>query len=171
VLNCAPFRGRPINESELSMALEVGQQAPNFTLKNQNGEEVSLSDYRGKKNVVLMFYPFAFTGTCTGELCTIRDRQSEFSNDSTEILSVSCDPAYSLAVFAEKENLSHHLLSDFWPHGAVSTEYGAFLENLGFATRATYVIDKDGTIRWAVVNGPGEARNADDYKAALAELA
>jgi mycoredoxin-dependent peroxiredoxin len=171
VLNCAPFRGRPINESELSMALEVGQQAPNFTLKNQNGEEVSLSDYRGKKNVVLMFYPFAFTGTCTGELCTIRDRQSEFSNDSTEILSVSCDPAYSLAVFAEKENLSHNLLSDFWPHGAVSTEYGAFLENLGFATRATYVIDKDGTIRWAVVNGPGEARNADDYKAALAELA
>lgn len=153
------------------MALEVGQQAPDFTLKNQNGQEISLADFRGKKNVVLMFYPFAFTGTCTGELCAIRDRQSDFSNDTTEILSVSCDPAYSLAVFADKENLTHHLLSDFWPHGAVSTEYGAFLDNLGFSTRATYVIDKGGVIRWAVVNGPGEARNADDYAAALNELA
>jgi peroxiredoxin len=152
------------------MAITVGDHAPDFTLKNQNGEEVQLSDFRGKKNVVLMFYPFAFTGTCTGELCTIREQQADFVNDSTEVLSVSCDSAFTLKEFAEKEKLTHHLLSDFWPHGAVAREYGVFLEELGFATRGTFIIDRDGIVRWSVVNGPGEARNSDEYLAALAEL-
>ena len=152
------------------MSVEVGQQAPDFTLSNQHGEKVTLSDYRGKKNVVVMFYPFAFTGVCTGELCTIRDRRAEFVNDDTEVLSISCDPQYSLKVFAEQEQLQHQLLSDFWPHGDVAKAYGVFLDEKGFATRGSFVIDKSGVVRWAVVNGPGEARNADDYAAALAAL-
>jgi len=153
------------------MSVEVGQSAPEFTLSNQFGEKVSLSDYRGKKNVVLMFYPFAFAGVCTGKLCTIRDRYTDFSNDDTVVLSVSCDSAYTLKVFAEQEGLTHPMLSDFWPHGTVAQAYGAFLPEKGFATRASFVIDKDGIVRWSVVNGPGEARSADDYAAALAALA
>ena len=152
------------------MPIGVGDQAPGFTLSNQFGESVSLSDFHGKKNVIVMFYPFAFTGICTGELCTIRDRRADFINDDTEVLSISCDPVPSLKVFSEQEKFTHSLLSDFYPHGAVSQEYGAFLEDKGFATRAAYVIDKEGIIRWSVVNGPGEERNADDYAAALAEL-
>jgi mycoredoxin-dependent peroxiredoxin len=152
------------------MAITVGDRAPDFTLKNQNGEEVSLADFHGKKNVVLMFYPFAFTGTCTGELCAIRDEQADFVNDTTEVLSVSCDSPFTLKVFAEQEQLTHHLLSDFWPHGAVAREYGVFLEELGFASRGTFIIDRDGVVRWSVINGPGEARNSDEYRAALAQL-
>jgi len=152
------------------MSVAVGQPAPSFTLSNQYGESVSLEDYRGKKNVVLMFYPFAFTGICTGELCTIRDRYADFVNDDTVVLSVSCDSMHTLKVFAAQENLTHAMLSDFWPHGEASKAYGAFLDDKGFATRASFVIDKDGIVRWAVVNGPGEARSADDYAAALAAL-
>jgi mycoredoxin-dependent peroxiredoxin len=157
--------------SVATSSVEVGQLAPDFTLSNQYGQPVSLSDFRGSKNVVLMFYPFAFTGICTGELCTLRDRAPEFDNDDTVVLSVSCDSVPSLKVFAEQEQLTYSLLSDFWPHGDVSRSYGVFLEDKGFSTRGTFVIDKEGVLRWSVVNGPGEARNADDYVAALASLA
>lgn len=153
------------------MSAEIGRPAPPFTLRNQHGQPVSLSDYAGEKNVVLMFYPFAFTRTCTGELCAIRDRYVDFVNDDTVVLSVSCDPYQSLRVFAEQEALTHPLLSDFWPHGEVSRAYGAFIEKAGMPTRASFVIDRDGIVRWSVVNGPGEARNPDDYAAALAALA
>ena len=152
------------------MSVEVGQAAPEFTLSNQFGEEVSLADFRGEKNVVLMFYPFAFTGTCTGELCAIRDQYVDFVNDDTVVLSVSCDSPYTLKVFAEQESLTHALLSDFWPHGEASKAYGVFLDDKGFSTRGTFIIDKEGVIRWSVVNGPGEARESADYKAALAAL-
>ena len=118
-----------------------------------------------------MFYPFAFTGICTGELCEIRDRRADFDNDDAVTLSISCDSPATLKAFADAEGLSHQLLSDFWPHGEVSRAYGAFWEETGFATRATYVLDRDGVVRWSVVNGPGEARNADDYAAALADIA
>ena len=151
------------------MALEVGQEAPDFTLRNQFGEDVTLSELRGKK-VVVMFYPFAFTGICTGELCEIRDRRADFVNDDTELLSISCDSPATLKAFAEAEGLNHQLLSDFWPHGKVASAYGAFWEQTGFATRATYVLDREGVVRWSVVNGPGEARDADDYAAALAAI-
>ena len=152
------------------MAIEPGAKAPEFTLSNQFGEKVSLSDYQGQKNVVLMFYPFAFTRTCTAELCTLRDKYTDFVNDDTVVLSVSCDSPSTLKVFAEQEQLTHPMLSDFWPHGDVSKAYGVFLDAKGFATRGTFIIDKDGIVRWSVVNGPGEARNADDYQVALAAL-
>ncbi len=152
------------------MSVEIGQPAPDFTLTNQYGEQVTLSDYRGEKNVLLMFYPFAFTGTCTGELCTIRDRYTDFVNDDSVVLSVSCDSHHTLRVFSEQEGLTHQMLSDFWPHGEVSKAYGVFIEAKGFSTRGSFVIDKDGIVRWSVINGPGEARSADDYVAALADL-
>jgi peroxiredoxin len=153
------------------MPVEIGQEAPDFTLSSHSGEKVTLSAYRGAKNVLLMFYPFAFTRICTGELCAIRDRYADFVNDDTVVLSVSCDPVASLRAFAEQEGLAHPMLSDFWPHGAVSSAYGVFLEEKGFPTRASFVIDKAGVVRWSVVNGPGDARSADDYAAALTLIA
>jgi peroxiredoxin len=152
------------------MSIEVGQQAPDFEIKNQFGELVKLSDLRGKKNVVLVFYPFAFTPTCTAELCTIRDEKFSFENDDVQVFGISTDPAPSLKVFAEQEKIEYPLLSDFYPHGAVSQAYGVFLAAKGFATRGTFVIDKEGVVRWSVVNTPADARNTDEYRAALAAL-
>lgn len=151
------------------MSVTVGQTAPEFTLVNQAGEKVTLSDFRGRK-VVLVFYPFAFSPLCTSELCDLRDRRGEFDDD-TVLLGVSVDTKYALKVFAEQEGLGFDLLSDFWPHGAVAQEYGVFLPDAGGkATRATFVIDREGVVRWSVINGPGEARDPGDYRAAVAEL-
>ena len=151
------------------MTVETGQPAPDFTLVNQAGEKVTLSDLRGRK-VVLVFYPFAFSDLCTGELCSLRDRRGVFDDD-TVMLGISVDPKHALRVFAEQEGFGFDLLSDFWPHGAVAQAYGVFLPERGMATRGTFVLDRDGIVRWAVVNGPGEVRNPDDYREALAALA
>jgi peroxiredoxin len=152
------------------MSLEIGQEAPDFTLQNQFGEDVKLSDFRGKKNVVLVFFPMAFTGICTGELCEIQDNREAFVSDDVQVLGISCDASPSQKEFAEKEGLDYPLLSDFWPHGEISKLYGAWFEPRGFSMRATFVIDKAGILRWSVVNGPGDARKSDEYKAALAAL-
>jgi len=152
------------------MSLTIGQEAPNFTLTNQFGESVELASFRGKKNVVIVFYPFAFSGICTGELCSLRDDLGAYQNEGTELLAISCDPMYSLKAFGDAEGYKFNLLADFWPHGAVSKAYGVFNEDRGFSIRGTFVVDKAGVLRWQVVNGPGDARNAADYKAALAAL-
>ncbi|MGN6090429.1 MAG: peroxiredoxin [Actinomycetes bacterium] len=149
--------------------LEVGQPAPDFTLRDQHGAEVSLADYRGKA-VVVVFYPFAFTGTCTGELCAIRDSIGDFANDDVQVLAVSCDPSSALRVFGDQEGYTFPLLSDFWPHGEVARRYGVFLEERGMATRGTFLVDREGVLRWSVVNGPGQARSLDEYRAALADV-
>jgi len=150
------------------MSVTVGQQAPDFTLVNQRGEAVTLSDLRGRK-VVLVFYPFAFSSTCTEEMCALRDRSDDFGDD-TVLLGISVDTKHALRVFAEQEGLGFDLLSDFWPHGAVAQAYGVFLADSGKATRATFVIDRAGVVRWSVVNHPGQARSVDDYRTALAAL-
>jgi peroxiredoxin len=152
------------------MSLTLGKPAPDFSLVNQFGETVSLSSFKGKKNVVVLFYPFAFSGICTGELCALRDDLSAFHNDDAELVAISCDPMYSLKAYGEAEGYSFQLLADFWPHGDVAKSYGVFLEEKGFATRGTFIIDKEGILRWQVVNGPGEARDVADYKEALAAL-
>lgn len=152
------------------MSLVVGQEAPDFKLKNSDGEEVSLSSFRGKK-VVLVFFPFAFTGICTAELCAIRDNADDFKDEETVVLSISCDSAPTLKNFKEQENFNHILLSDFWPHGEASRTYGVFLEERGMATRGTFVIDREGVIQWLVINEPGAARNTADYREALAKIA
>jgi peroxiredoxin len=151
-------------------AVETGAKAPDFTLKNQHGETISLSDYRGEKNVVLLFYPFAFTGVCTGELCALRDELPTFVNDDVQLLAVSNDSPFALRVFAEQEGLTYPLLSDFWPHGETSRAYGVFDEEKGCAVRGTFIIDKEGVVRWTVVNGLPDARDLDDYVKALQSL-
>jgi len=152
------------------MALTIGQAAPDFTLMNQHGESVSPSSFKGKKNVVVIFYPFAFSGICTGELCAIRDDLAAFENDNSELLAISCDPMYAQKAFAEQEGYKFGVLADFWPHGAAAKAYGVFNEERGCAIRGTFIIDKSGILRWQVVNGLGDARNIADYKAALATL-
>jgi peroxiredoxin len=152
------------------MTLTIGSVAPDFELSDQHGAKVSLSSYKGKKNVVLLFYPFSFTGTCTGELCAMRDDLSSFQNDNVELLAISCDSMFTQRVFAEKEGYNFPVLADFWPHGAVAQAYRIFDEARGCALRGTFVIDKEGVIRWQIVNGLGDARSNDEYKAALAAL-
>ena len=152
------------------MTLSLGTAAPDFELSDQNGNKVSLSSFKGKKNVVLLFIPFAFTGTCTGELCAMRDDLAAFQNDNVELLALSCDSMFTQRIWAEKEGYNFPVLADFWPHGAVAQAYGIFDEARGCALRGTFVIDKEGIIRWSVVNGLGDARSNDDYKAALAAL-
>ncbi|MEU3963482.1 peroxiredoxin [Streptomyces buecherae] len=152
------------------MAVEVGAQAPDFALRTQHGEQVTLSEFRGERNVVLLFYPFAFTGVCTGELRALRDELPKFVNDDVQLLAVSNDSPFSLRVFAEQEGLEFPLLSDFWPHGETSRAYGVFDEEKGCAVRGTFVIDREGVVRWTVVNGLPDARDLNDYVKALAEL-
>jgi mycoredoxin-dependent peroxiredoxin len=152
------------------MALAAGDKAPDFELKNQHGQTVRLSDFVGQKNVVLLFYPFAFTGVCTGELCALRDELPTFQNDDVQLLAVSNDSPFTLRVFAEQEGLEYPLLSDFWPHGETSRAYGVFDDEKGCAVRGTFVIDKEGVIRWTVVNGLPDARDLNDYAEALKAL-
>jgi len=152
------------------MAVEAGQEAPDFELKDQHGEPVRLSSFRGSKNVVLVFYPLAFSGVCSGELCALRDDFPEVTRDDVELLTVSVDSAFVLRTWADRDSFTFRLLSDFWPHGAVAKLYGVFDEGKGVATRGTFVIDKAGTIRWQVVNPIPQARDIADYQKALAEL-
>ncbi|MEU4032817.1 peroxiredoxin [Streptomyces collinus] len=152
------------------MAIQVGDKAPDFELKDNHGRPVRLADYRGEKNVVLLFYPFAFTGVCTGELCELRDHLPQFADRDTQLLAVSNDSIHTLRVFAEQEGLEYPLLSDFWPHGNVSRAYGVFDEDKGCAVRGTFVIDKEGVVRWTVVNGLPDARDLNEYVKALDAL-
>lgn len=149
--------------------VEVGSPAPDFTLKNQHGEDVSLSGLRGS-NVVVVFYPFAFSGICTGELCEIRDNLQVFTGANARVLAISCDPMFSLRAWSDQDGYTFDLLSDFWPHGDVARSYGVFEEGPGAARRGTYVIDREGIVRWKVENGLGEARDLQAYQAALAAL-
>jgi len=152
------------------MEVEVGDQAPDFELKDQHGTPVRLSGLLGVKNVVLVFYPLAFSGTCTGELCAIRDEFPEAARDDIEVLTVSVDSVFAHRAWSDTEHFSFGLLSDFWPHGAVATQYGVFDTERGIATRGTFIIDKDGVVRWKVVNPTSQARDIAEYSKALAAL-
>lgn len=152
------------------MPLPIGSTAPDFTLKDQNNQLVTLSDYRGAKNVLLVFYPLAFTGTCQGELCKIRDELPKFQNDDTEVLAVSVGASPTHKIWAAEQGYTFPLLSDFWPHGAVTMSYDVFNADGGYPNRGTFVIDKQGVIQFAEMNGPGEARDPAVWEKALAAL-
>ena len=151
--------------------LELGESAPDFTLRDQFGQDVTLSSYRGKKAVVILFYPYAFSGVCTGEMAGIRDRLAEFLTFDTEVLAISCDPMFSLRAFADQDGLNFALLSDFWPHGEVSRAYDVFDEVTGAPRRSSYVIDKQGVVRWAVHSALSEGRDLDEHLAQLTAVA
>lgn len=153
------------------MPLAVGTKAPAFTLKDQNNQEVSLADYAGKKNVLLVFYPFAFTGVCEGEMCAIRDNLSDYESDTVQVLTVSVDSPFTHKVWAQREGFEFPLLSDFWPHGAVAQKYEVFDDAKGMANRGTFIIDTSGVIRFSEMNLPGDARDQGAWKKALDALA
>ena len=152
------------------MSVEVGAQAPDFTLSDSNKEQVSLSSFRGEKNVLLVFYPFAFSGICQGELCQVRDEIGEFQNDKVQVLGISVDSPFALKAWAEQQGYTFPLLSDFWPHGEVAQAYGVFNEKAGMAVRGTFLVDTEGKVVFAEVNQPGEARDQDAWKKAVASL-
>jgi peroxiredoxin len=152
------------------MPIEVGALAPDFTLRDQNNEEITLSSFHGKKAVLLVFYPLAFTGICTGELCAVRDDLPTFQNDDVQVITVSVDSPYTHKIFAEREGYQFPLLSDFWPHGGVAQRYGVFNETAGFANRGTFLIDRDGIVRFAEMNQPGQGRDAQRWREAIKEV-
>src|SRR5690242_2353160 len=151
------------------MAIEVGAAAPDFTLKNQHGQEVTLSGLWGKP-VVLVFFPFAFSGICTGELCEIRDNLNVFADDDVTVMAISCDHFFSNRAFADRDGYTFDILSDFWPHGAAAKAYGVFDETAGAARRGAFLVDGEGIVRWAVENPIGEARDFEGYREALSAL-
>jgi peroxiredoxin len=133
--------------------IEVGQPAPNFTLFNSDKQKVSLSDFAGK-NVLLLFFPQAFTGTCTKELCSTRDNIALYNQADAEVLGISVDSVFTLARYKEDQHLNFPLLSDF--NKTVSTTYGALYDNFvfdmhGVSKRSAFVVDKQGIIRYAEV--------------------
>jgi peroxiredoxin len=149
----------------------VGTPAPDFTLRDQFGQDVTLSSFVGQKAVALLFFPWAFSNVCSGEMTGIRDRLDEFLTFDTEVLAISTDATYSLRVFADRDGLNFPLLSDFWPHGAVASAYGVFDASLGVARRSSFVIDKAGIVRWSVHHELPEARDLGDHLAQLHQLA
>ena len=152
------------------MTVEIGTDAPDFALPDQHRQVVRLSDLRGRKNVVVVFFPMAFTRVCTGELCTIRDSIADFDSDDVQTLAISCDAGPSLARFAQEEGYAFSLLSDFWPHGAAASAYGVLDEGSGLAMRGTFIVNKAGKVVWKVVNGVPDARDADEYRKVLDSL-
>jgi peroxiredoxin (alkyl hydroperoxide reductase subunit C) len=153
------------------MSIAIGATAPAFTLKDQSGNDVSLSDFAGEKAVALVFYPFTFTGVCEGELCALRDDLGTYESAGVQVLAVSCDSRFSQGVWAEKQGWNFPVLSDFWPHGEVAKAYGVFNEAVGCANRATFLIGTDGTVVDAFeTDNLGTAREQDRYAEALAKL-
>jgi peroxiredoxin (alkyl hydroperoxide reductase subunit C) len=152
------------------MALSIGDQAPDFTLNDQARTPVTRSAFLGQKHVLVVFYPLAFSGVCTGELCTLRDSIASFRSDEVETLAISVDSSAATAAWAAKEGFEFPLLSDFWPHGEVAERYGVFDAERGLAMRGTFLVDKDGVIRFAEVNAIPEARDQQRWRQALAEL-
>jgi len=148
------------------MAVEVGSEAPDFTGRDEDGQEFTLSSLRGR-NVVLVFYPAAFSGICTKELVDITGQAERYDAANAEVVGISTDGPFALKAFKRAEGLKAHLVSDFHPKGEIARKYGAYIEQAGVATRATFVIDKDGKIAHKIVNHPGEARNQEEYLEAL----
>jgi len=155
------------------MQLKVGDKAPNFTLRNTEKKEVSLADHKGK-NVVVLFFPLAFTGVCTDELCSVRDDMSSYESLGADILAISVDSLFTLDKFKTEQAYNFDLLSDF--NKEVSRAYGSMyddfvLEMKGVSKRAAFVVDGEGTIRYAeVLEDAGKVPNFDLVKKSLESL-
>jgi peroxiredoxin len=152
------------------MPIAVGDQAPDFALKDQHGRTVRLADLRGRKAALVVFYPWAFSGVCGGELHAMQADLDELVSDEVELVTVSTDSMYALRSFADQEGFTFPMLSDFWPHGEVARAYGVLNEDIGIALRGTFLVDRDGVVRWTVLNGIPDARDVEDYKRAIAAL-
>jgi len=151
--------------------LPVGSEAPDFELRDQNNEVVTLASFRGSKAALLVFYPWAFTSICTGELGRLRDNIDAFANDRVQVLTISIDSSFTHKIFAQRDELNFPLLADFWPHGAVAQAYGVFNTDAGVANRGTFLVDRDGIIRFSEVNEIGVGRDPEVWLRAIDELA
>jgi mycoredoxin-dependent peroxiredoxin len=149
--------------------LRAGDPAPDVTLPDTHGTPVHLADLRGEP-LLVVFFPFAFSGICTSELCELRDNLEEFESAGVRVLGVSTDPVFALKAWHEAEGFGFDLLSDFWPHGDAARAFGVFDGDSGHALRGTFLIDADGIVRWAVVNPRGQRRDLEGYRAALSEI-
>ena len=155
------------------MSLQVGQQAPSFTLPDTDRNQVSLADFSGK-NVVLLFFPMAFTGVCTTELCNVRDNIALYNNANAQVLGISVDSPFTLAKFKEEQKLNFPLLSDF--NKEVSAAYGAFYDVFigwmkGVSKRSAFMIDGAGVVRYAeVLESAGDLPNFEAINNTLATL-
>ncbi|TDE90015.1 peroxiredoxin [Occultella glacieicola] len=149
---------------------EPGDLAPDFTAEDTHGTPVSLSALRGTP-VALVFFPFAFSGICTGELCELRDNLSSFERAGVRLLGISCDSKFALRAWGEQERFGFDLISDFWPHGQIARSYGVFDSGSGLALRGSLLLDADGVVRWSVLNPRGQARPLAAYLQALDDLA
>jgi peroxiredoxin len=152
------------------MTLETGMPAPDFELRDQHGRPVRLSALRGEAAALVMFYPYAFSRVCTGELTALREHLPRLAATGARLLAVSCDPMFTLRALADRDGLEFPLLSDFWPHGAVATAYGVFDAEHGCAQRSSFVVDRDGVLRWSVHSPMGEARDPEEPLRVLAGL-
>jgi len=149
------------------VTLEIGTTAPDFGLRNQNRELVALEDLKGSKSVIV-FIPFAFTRTCEGELCQIRDEYAMFNEAGARVIAITCNTLHSNRVWAEQQGFQFDILSDFWPHGEVARAYDTFNEERGYAERTTYFLDADGVIAGLTRSDElGVARDFQDYLTAL----
>jgi mycoredoxin-dependent peroxiredoxin len=152
------------------MSLSVGQTAPDFTLKDQSQKEVKLSDYAGKKNVVLVFYPLDWSPTCTNEhACFVNDMRS-FDQLDAEVLGVSVDSTWSHKAYAEKMGIHYSLLADFQPRGAMADTYGVFMADKGITSRAIVIIGKDGKVAWIKDYELSQVPDLKEVSAALQQV-
>jgi len=152
------------------MRLSVGDEAPDFALRDQHGRTVRLSGLRGHKAALVVFYPWAFSGVCGAEMRQMQTRLDELATEDVELLTISVDSMYALRAWADAEGFTFPLLSDFWPHGEVARAYGVFHDEIGIALRGTFLVDRDGLVAWSIVRGIPDARDLDDYVRAVAHL-
>ena len=134
------------------MALQIGDQAPEFDLHIAHGERVRLADFRGRSNVLLVFHPYAWTAVCTEEALDLQENLESFKSAETELVFVSCDTPAARQAWKESLGAEFTFASDFWSHGAAAKAYGVFDESSGASVRGTFLIDKDGAVIWSVVN-------------------
>jgi peroxiredoxin len=140
------------------VTVRTGEKAPDFDLEVRNGERVRLSDFRGRSNVLLVFHPFAFTPVCEDEARDLQENLGAFRNAQTEVVLVSCDPSAARQAWRKQIGAEYTFASDFWPHGAAAKAYGVFNEENGAPHRGTFLIDRDGTVIWSLVNWKDERR-------------
>jgi mycoredoxin-dependent peroxiredoxin len=149
--------------------IAAGDKAPDFDLEGAHGERVRLTDYRGSKNVLLVFHPFAWTSICTEEAEDLQANLATFRDADTEVVLVSCDPAPARQAWKEKLGAEYAFPSDFWSHGAAAKAYGVFNEETGAPMRGTFLIDKTGTVVWSLVTD-GATRRDDLVRGPSAQL-
>ena len=152
------------------MAVTVGQPAPEFALKDQNQQEVKLADFKGKKNIVLLFYPLDWSPVCSNEHACMVNDMKKFESLDAQVLGISVDSVWSHKAFAEKMKIGYPLLADFQPRGAVAEKFGVYLPEKGITGRSTFIIDKQGKVSWAKTYDIPTVPDVNEVAAALANV-